>query len=106
MKKLYFHELDDECCYHLDSILDYMKENEISELKIFEAKRETGSDYFYCKYYDCAAEKNGECGKMCDGYQPRNGKSGICRHTGYCYEQTDKWKMLINPDLSTILDNR
>jgi len=88
MPKLYFKD-DDENCYGLQYHIDYMKENEIKEMKVFEAKPEHGTGMFFCKEYSEVGEVNGTCGKQCDLYQPRNGKSGICKHYGFVYEQTE-----------------
>jgi len=72
-----------------------MVENQLSELRLFEAKRETGTDMFYCEKYEEVGYKGvGSCGKICRGYKPRNKKSGACRHLGTLYEQTDKIKIL------------
>lgn len=91
--KFYFRE-DDECCYTVESHLEYMKENCINEMKVFEAERETKSDYFWCKYYGETGEVGEGCGKMCDEYKPLNGKNGRCYHYGFCYEPTEKFIIL------------
>ena len=91
-KKLYFApSIDDERCYTLDSIVDQMRFNNLSEIDLLLAVRDSAScGYFYCKYYDSVGESiDGECGKYCDGYEPRNGKSGNCRHKGSCYSQSE-----------------
>jgi hypothetical protein len=73
-----------------------MKFNGISSMTVFLAKRETNVDYFFCNHFGEIAEKvNGVCGKHCKSYQPRNKKSGVCKHNGYTYEQTDQ-KLTIN----------
>jgi hypothetical protein len=94
MSKLYFSEYDDEHCCDLAYHREYMEENEIKEMKLFEAKRDTGNDYFYCKKFQDIGEVSKSCGKYCDAYKPNNGKSGRCKHYGYCYEQTDIVKIL------------
>ena len=93
MAKLYFQD-DDENCYNIQHHIDYMKENEIKEMKVFEAKPEHGTGMFFCKEYSEVGEVNGTCGKMCDKYMPRNGKSGICKYHGFVFEQTDKSKII------------
>ena len=95
--KLYFNEFDDEQCFKIDYHKDFMRDEGIKVMKLYEAKRETGTGYFYCTEYFSIGEV-GECGKICDGYVPNNGKNGRCRHYGYTYEQTDKIKILkLNP---------
>ena len=91
--KLYFQKYD-ERCYTLEYHRQYMIENNLKELQLFEAKRETGSDYFYCKHYQEIGEVGEGCGKLCDSYRPLNGKNGRCSHYGYVYEQTDQLLIL------------
>jgi len=88
--KLYFCDIDgNENCYGLEYWKWYKSDNELSELKLTEAKRETGTGYFFCKEFKEVGE-TGNCGKICSKYHPNNGKNGRCKHYGYCYEQTDK----------------
>ena len=93
MTKKYFQK-DDESCYSLQYHIDYMKENNITELEVFEAKAEFGTGYFYCKEFFDVGEVGEGCGKECKSYSPMNGKTGRCRHSGYVYEQTDKIKII------------
>ena len=86
--KLYF-DKSGEVAYSLDYWKKHMQKNLIEELELFEAKRVTGSDYFWCKVVEAVGEK-GECGKQCKDYKPYNGVSGMCRHNGYLYEATGK----------------
>jgi len=91
-KKLYFSEYDDDNCYNLTYHREYMKDNLIDEMILIEAKRETGTGYFFCKEYGEISEVNGSCGycgMACSFYKPLNGKSGRCKHYGWCYEPTD-----------------
>lgn len=92
--KLYFSELDNERCYTINGIKELMNENEINKLVIKEAKRITGQGYFYCSYFQDCGEVGQNCGKQCSEYSPRNGKNGRCRYSGYCYEQTDKKRII------------
>lgn len=89
MAKYYFRQ-DDDMCFDLETHYDYMEENKLTEMDVFEAKIERNSDYFFCTHFYEVGEKNGTCGKMCKAYQPRNHKKGICKHHGNVYEQTDK----------------
>ncbi len=91
--KYYFSKLDDERCYPLGAIKACMKDSDIDELEVTEAKRKTGQDYFYCSLYNDIGEK-GCCGIQCPGYSSTNHKSGRCRYLGYCYEPTDKKRMI------------
>ena len=64
-----------------------MKENDLSEITVFEAEKIRVDQYFYCKLYGMAERDNMTCGvKWCEKYQPRNGKSGCCKQIGHLYE--------------------
>jgi hypothetical protein len=80
---------DDSDCYPIDYFKRYMIENNLSELEVHEQESIKGSDYFYCKHFQEIGEK-GICGKQCQSYQPRNSKSGLCKHSGFVYETTGK----------------
>lgn len=88
MSKMYFSDYD-----YSAHTLDYWKDllNEMypkgSKIELTEAKRIIGSDYFYCKEFQEVGEK-GYCGKVCEKYEPRNGKNGICKHSRNPYEKT------------------
>lgn len=86
--KLYF-DKSGEIAHSIEYWSRYMVENLVTELELFEARRVTGSDYFWCKEVEEVGEK-GECGKQCKDYKPYNGVSGMCRHNGYLYEATGK----------------
>lgn len=90
----YFRD-DDDICYDIESHLQYMIENNIEQMKVFLAKRVINSEYFYCNYFFEVGEKSeGGCGKICQAYIPRNGKSGACKFTGYVYERSDEYIIL------------
>ncbi len=56
-------------------------------VSVYRAKRITGTELFYCKAVSESYDKTqGECGKRCESYVPKNGKNGCCKHRGYCYE--------------------
>jgi hypothetical protein len=93
MAKYYFRK-DDEYCHEIKAHLDYMRENEIKEMEVSEAERETGSEYFFCKYFDEVGLVGESCGKECKNYEPNNGKNGRCKHYGYVYSQTDIKRIL------------
>lgn len=90
--KLYFQE-NEENCAPLSWHRQFMKEEALTELKLFEAKVEYGTGFMFCtKDGECG--RVGDCGRVCDNYQPRNGKNGRCRFSGHVYESTDKIKIL------------
>ena len=105
--KLYFVEQTisdvwDEYAYNLKYILAKMKEDGITELKVFKAEREIGTDYFFCRAIDEVGlkyPKGDGCGRWCPDYIPRNGKNGCCKHRGFCYEKGDEFILNINGKL-------
>lgn len=93
--KYWFNKEDPDECGSISYWKEYMKEEGIPELTIVRAKPDFGSGYFWCKAVDAVGEvSEGGCGKMCEHYKPRNGKSGRCKHSGYVYDQTDEMRVL------------
>lgn len=87
----FFFREEDSSCWKLDAHIDYMLFNGIAQMDLFLAERETNASYFFCKHFgECGDKSEGGCGKRCEGYKPRNGKSGVCKHYGYTFEQTDR----------------
>lgn len=91
MSKYYFQE-NDENCYTLKYHKEYMKENDLKEMKVFKAVIEKGTGYFFCKIFESVGESgtgwfDSDCGKMCEHYKPRNGKNGRCRFSAGVYEE-------------------
>lgn len=69
-----------------EQIIDYMKENGLTELTANEAVKIKLKSYMYCKLHGMG--ESGMCGiKWCSDYKPRNGKSGCCNHLGSLYEE-------------------
>lgn len=103
-KKLYFSEIEEDYANTLEFILEEMKERELSEITVNEAKREIQSDYFYCKKLQEVGEKE-ECSKSnCEFYEPRNKKGGCCKYFGFTYEPSTEFKLTIDGDLTPIND--
>lgn len=94
MSKKYFRNEDDELCYPLSSHYDYMRDNDLKTLKVFEAKQDIDSGFFYCTVHFEVGTVGEGCGKMCEKYQPRNGKNGRCKFSSHTYEATDVVKIL------------
>lgn len=104
-KKLFFREHDEDVCVQLKWHIKYMKENCIKEMKVFLAEREIDSDYFYCTKFSEVGEKNqGFCGIRCKEYNPKNKKSGACKHLGGMYEQKDDY-LVIQIDATEFINN-
>jgi hypothetical protein len=85
--KMYFRN-DALLCFGIISHIDSLKDEGETEIELLEARKTLDGNYFFCREFNEAGEK-GYCGKQCLKYEPRNGKSGICKHTGQLYEQTE-----------------
>lgn len=98
MAKIYFEEEDrygDAIGRTLSHWKEKMREEDISQLKLYEGKIEYDSDHFYCdEYFAVGLKSERGCGKICEGYKPRNGKNGRCMHSKNCYDITDKFIIL------------
>lgn len=83
----YFREADGDGDFSetLAEHIKYMEENKLPMLKIYKAERQLGTGTFYCNEYQEWGEVGDSCGKSCDGYKPRNCKSGICQHHRFPY---------------------
>lgn len=93
--RLYFSNHEEESCYDLDYWREYLLEHNISELKLFEAVPDHGNGFFFCREYgEIGESRDNSCGKQCDSYKPRNGKSGRCRFSVSTYSQGDKSRIL------------
>jgi len=89
--KYYFENTDSEICYSRDYFFDLMKEREITEIEVYPAKIMISSGFYYCKILETMSESSeGECGKLCEYYKPRNGKNGRCKYHANTYELADK----------------
>jgi hypothetical protein len=87
----FFFREDDASCFKLEAHIDYMLFNDIREIDLWLAERDVNAPYFFCRHFGEVGENSdGSCGKLCGGYEARNGKSGVCKHYGYTYEQTNR----------------
>ena len=92
--KLYFSEYSEEC-FTKDYWKWYLEDNNLSEIKLFEAVPDFGNGYFYCQEYGEIGEVSDKsCGKQCEFYKPRNGKNGRCRFSASTHGQGDKFIIL------------
>lgn len=85
MKKLYFENEDSEHCYSEAYFQRKMEEDGLSEMEVFEAVKSKDKYFIYCKAVQTCGEAS-ECGKNCDDYAPKNGKSGCCKNRGTMYD--------------------
>ncbi len=99
MKKLFFENIDDEQCHPEEYFRFQMELEGIDELPLHKATKTKVSGYFWCRRYEIVGEKGqGTCGRDCPNYNPRNGKSGICKHYSLeFYEPTEEIITLKTP---------
>jgi hypothetical protein len=92
-KQFYFHSSvlnsDIESCYTEQHFQDYMKKNGLTEIEVYPAKRQYGSDFFYCKKVFEVCEKGQNTCRECEDYQPLNGVKGVCKYNKPVYEPSD-----------------
>jgi hypothetical protein len=96
--KYYFTKKQPGFCYTLEYWKQEMEEAQINTLELVEAIITPAKDaegWFYCKIHGEVGE--GNCGKVCEEYKPRNGKSGRCRHHRNMREPGSKTKILTKP---------
>ena len=84
--KYYFMFEDAESCFTKQAVYEYMRENGLTKMQVFTANQKLASGFFFCKEFQEVGEAREGCGKNCTLYKARNGKSGRCIHSGYCYE--------------------
>ena len=104
MKKYYFCEqINEEYSFTLDYLLDKMKDIGLEELSIREAVMDIGGEFFYCKAIGGIGEKSeGGCGKECNLYEPRNGKSGICKEWRHSRTSGKEYILTIDGNLTEV----
>lgn len=90
MANKYFMEKDSEgMVYDLEYWKDAVDVEE-REIILEEMNVEYGNKLFWCSEHEFAGEVGEDCGTSCKEYEPRNGKSGRCRHSKNTYEPTGK----------------
>ena len=78
--KLYYENELSEYCFEESYFQQLMKEKSLKEIEVYEAIPEKIEGLFYCKEFQEFGETGEGCGKTCDKYTPRNGKSGCCKY--------------------------
>ena len=94
--KYYFEYINSEICYPLKYFKDKMKDEEIEKMTLYEGEKTYVLGYFWCREFMFPCEKGQDtCGKDCEFYKPKNGKSGCCKHySNVFYEPSEKIKIL------------
>jgi len=85
---LFRNRWDNDNAYTKAFFIAEMKEYGLTEMEVRKAVREVGVNYFFCKTVGLVGERGADyesCGLNCSTYYPRNGKSGCCKHRGFCY---------------------
>lgn len=96
MKKFYFENSESEFCYLKSFLIEKAKEEQLKEVEFYEAIQDKNSGYFYCRHFGVVCENSDvSCGKYCDAYNPKNGKTGMCKAKGICYMHGEKVKFKI-----------
>jgi hypothetical protein len=81
MAQLFYMEKDDEIAYVLDWFKDLLEDNGKKEIILYEMKREFKTGFIWCSLLqECFENTDSMCGKVCEDYKPRNGKSGRCKY--------------------------
>jgi len=65
-------------------------EQGLKTIELYQAEPYEMKGMFWCKAMDTMGEQ-GECSRACTSYNPKNGKSGMCRQrSNVFYEATTK----------------
>ena len=86
----FFSGEDEELCYPLWKHLMWAREKDEKEVTVYKAEPIKVHGYMFCKLH--GAGEDGNCGKICTDYIPRNGKRGVCKHRGKLYQAGQKVK--------------
>ena len=91
---------DGALAYPIDVHEDEILGSNVAERRLYRARPLVGSEFFWCSEFGEVGIKGEGCGVQCDSYEPRNGKSGRCRHSAHCYEADHNEVVVIkNPDI-------
>jgi len=80
-KQYYFEDEDAEVCHQLDHWEEHMRTEGLTEIEVMKAVPDKIPGIFWCRHVEfCGEDSSDTCGNQCNGYKPRNGKSGCCKH--------------------------
>lgn len=89
----YYYQDKAEIPKPLEYHYNYMLENKIPEMVVFQAKV-VKSEFSWCRHFETMIDEY-SCGKkICEEYTPRNGTKGRCTFHGEMYEQSTLKKTL------------
>lgn len=77
MKKepLYFETLESEICYDIDY---FIRKSTTDTMQLYEAIPVNIGGVSWCRDLSLIIQ-SGDCGRHCKSYDPKNGKSGMCK---------------------------
>lgn len=97
---MYFELHNEGNCYPLDYFIDRINDGE-EKIELQVAKIVRGGGWYWCLVEGESGEVgDGNCGKNCADYKPRNGKNGRCCHSRNCYEPVGEILILTKEGLS------
>ena len=96
-QKYYFRNEASEMCYTLNYHMEQARDDGLTEIELFTAIHVKVEGIIWCEAFDKCGD-NGCCGRQCEDYKPRNGKSGICKHQGKLYVPDEKVKFLVKSE--------
>ena len=85
-REWYFIHEDDEFCVSKLGVLAYMKENNLKEMRVFLAVKDTSlkEEFIFCKNAGEFAERK-DCNMAnCEYYTPTKSGRGVCKDREYC----------------------
>lgn len=94
---LYFRKINHDYYMNKKDIIDTEKfygAKKGDEITVFEARKVKRPMFRYCVHNGVI--EVGICGRDCEIYEPRNGKSGCCKFLGKLYEPGDKVTIIID----------
>jgi len=87
---------DETGAYSKDYFIEKMKEEGLTEIEVYPAVMLKGEQFAWCsEFQDTVEVRQGDCGRFCDKYSPRNGKNGRCRFSQNCYEPDENRLIVI-----------
>lgn len=103
-KKYFCEAINEDFCYGLSYFIEEMKEQELTELTVALARRDTDKNYFFCSAHEVCINKtdDAQCGNECTFYEPRNGKKGCCKNRKPCYEPGDEFTLTVDGKLTPV----
>ena len=94
---------ESEYIFTLDDFKTMLEDEEEEKMEIETVKREYGGN-MWCRRGERFIEK-GDCGRICEDYQPCNGKNGRCRNLENGFIRTGKKFILTKAGLKEVTND-